>query len=75
LADFALSPRKEGGRDPRCRKCVNEQAKLSIRLNRSLPRYVELALEWDDNHLATEIEWQQIKLTVLLNEQKARKKQ
>jgi hypothetical protein len=69
---FGLNPRRADGLDYRCKECLREQVKLSIRTYTGLPRLVKLARRWPAAQLASEIAWQRTKLRALEAERKRR---
>jgi NAD-dependent SIR2 family protein deacetylase len=63
---------RSNGSLPRCLECGREQAKFSIRMNKSLPRFAALIEQWTPPQIQSEIEWLSLKLKFLRDERKSR---
>lgn len=72
--DFALmwNRSKTARRRSLCKLCISEEAKASIRLNQSLPRYITLLREYPMVKLESEASWLKTKLKAVKDEMKAR---
>lgn len=66
--------RNAQGVDYRCKECVNEQAKFSIRMSRSIPLLDSQMRVWRKRHLISEIEYLEMKLDLLRGELRRRTK-
>lgn len=69
---FGKSPNLAKGKDPRCKQCIREQAKLSIRTYKSLPRFETLIRRWPDVQLESEAAYLRRKLELLHSERDRR---
>lgn len=70
--EFGSQPRLKHGRDPRCKLCIAEHVKRTIRLNRSWPWFINQVGTWPLQKIESEIQWLTMKLNRLKQERKIR---
>jgi hypothetical protein len=70
--DFGLQPRRKSGRDPRCKLCIAEQSKFSLREYRMWPRFENELSTWPLVKVESEIRWLAKKLNRLKKERAER---
>lgn len=70
--EFGITPRKQSGRDYRCKLCIAEQAKLSIRTRKLIPALRRRIKKWPVRSLNSEIDYLIAKLDVIAKERDSR---
>jgi hypothetical protein len=72
IDEFGSAPARKDGLDPRCKLCIAEQAKRSIRFSKGWPRFETEVKKWPLVKIESEIDWLTRKLKRLNQERRRR---